>query len=384
VAAAVAAAALAAFALACGGDDDDGAPRPDAGPDAAPDAASDAAPDGPPPCEPSELSPRSPEIFEAIVAHLLERETHDQGNWDLDYGDATAYAPPVLTAVGRARCDPAIEALAAVTIEWEQELVRSFARELSGEGLIGALGVIETFARTGDPALADLAADAVGYSAGVIDLFGGVLPAETVAGAGLPYGQTAATGLLVAIELRYVELVDPADEARLASALAHAQQIEEAMWAEELGFYRFNEGDDELHVYAQSAMMAVHALAGRLTGDVAHLDRAEALFDAIAPAYRPEIGAYHDAYQGTGEDYVSLSTTSYLLLALHLVSRERPDARYDDAIDELVAFIEERLWAPDESVAYHHWEYGQRADWYCTGCNFQLGHLLLLLGGEGG
>lgn len=380
----MAAAALTVGPAACGDDDDDGAPGLDAGADAAPDAATDAAPDAPPACEPTELRPRSPEIFDAILAHLLEHETHDRGNWDIDYGDATAYAPPVLTAVGRARCDPAIEELAAITLEWERELVRSFSQELSGEGLIGALGVIETFARTDDPALADLAADAVGYSAGVIDLFGGVLPAETVAGAGLPYGQTAATGLLVAIELRYVEQVDPADDARLASALAHAEQIEEAMWAEELGYYRFNEGDDELHVYPQSAMMAVHALAGRLTGDATHLDRAEALFDAIAPAYLPEIGAYHDAYQGTGDDYVSLSTTSYLLLALHLVSRERPDARYEEAIDGLLAFVEERLWAADESIAYHHWEYDMRADWYCTGCNFQLGYLLLLLGGADG
>jgi len=375
----------AAMALsACGDDDDDAAPLPDAGADAAPDAATDAAPDGPPVCEPTELSLRSPEMFDAIVSHLVEHETHDQGNWDLDFGDATAYAPPVLTAVGRARCDPALEDLAAVTIEWERELVRNFAQELSGEGLIGALGLIETSARTGDPELASLAADAVEYAGGVIDLFGGVLPAETVAGAGLPYGQTAATGLLVAIELRYVERVDPDDADRLAAALAHAQLIDDTMWAEELGYYRFNEGDDELHVYPQSAMMAVHALAGRLTGEAAHLDRAEALFDAIAPAYRPEIGAYHDAYQGTGDDYVSLSTTSYLLLALHLVARERPDPRYEDAIDELLGFIEEHLWAADESIAYHHWEYGMRADWYCTGCNFQLGYLLLLLGEEGG
>ncbi len=95
---------------ACGDDDDDTVALPDAGRDAAPDAATDAAPDGPPVCEPSELSLRSPEMFDAIVAHLVEHETHDQGNWDLDFGDATAYAPPVLTAVGRARCDPALEA----------------------------------------------------------------------------------------------------------------------------------------------------------------------------------------------------------------------------------------------------------------------------------
>jgi hypothetical protein len=340
----------------------------------------DAGPDAPPACEPVALRPRSPAIFDAVVAHLVEHETHVDGNWDLDYGDATAYAPPVLAAVARAQCDDDVGALADATLAWEGELVRGFSQNLSGEGLIGALGLIETYARTRDPALAELAAQAVDNAGALIDLFGGVLSEETVTQADLNYGQTAATGLLIAIELRYVEQVDPGDEVRLARALAHAQVLEEAMWVDALGYYRFNAGDDELHVYPQSAMMAVHALAGRLTGDAAQLDRAEALFAALAPVYRADIGAYHDSYQGTGDDYVSLSTTSYLLLALHLVARERPSPLYDDAIDGLVAFIEDRLWVPDDALAYHHWEFASRADWYCSGCNFQLAYILLLLG----
>ena len=374
------AAALCGLA-ACGDDDDDDVGPVDAAADGPADASTDAPTDAAPACTPTELTPVSPDVFEAVVAHLVDHETQDHGDWDLDFGDATAYAPPVLTAAGRARCDDRLGELAATTLDWEGELVRHFVSNLSGEGLIGALGLIETYAQTGDPELAELAAQAVEYAGGLIDLFGGVLPRDTVEQAGLPYGQTATTGLLTAIELRYVERVDPGDDARLAAALEHARGLDDAMWSEELGYYRFDDGDDTLHVYAQSAMMAVHALAGRLTGDAAHLDRAELLFEAIAPAYRAEIGAYHDPYQGTGDDYVSLSTTSYLLLALHLVARERPDARYDDAITELLGFIETRLWSVDDGVTYHHWEYGMRADWYCTGCNFQLAYILLLLGG---
>lgn len=373
--------ALFAVLSACGPGNDrtadagaDASASVDAATDATTDAAADAA------CVPQEIAPRARALFDAIVTHLALHETQIEGDWDLDFGDATAYAPPVLTAAASATCDAPMSGLADATLDREEQLVRRFASNLSGEALIGALGLIETYARTHDPRLAALAAQAVEYAGGLIDLFGGVLPRETVEQAGLPYGQTATTGLLTAIELRYVEQVDPDDAPRLATALGHAQGLDDAMWSDALGYYRFDEGDDELHVYAQSAMMAVHALAGRLSGEPAHLDRAEALFDAIAPAYRPEIGAYHDPYQGTGDDYVSLSTTSYLLLGLHLLSRERPDARYDAATAELLSFIEDRLWSVTDGIAYHDWEYGERADWYCTGCNFQLAYILLLLG----
>ena len=233
-------AALLACLAACGGDDDDDAAGPsDAAPDGPADASVDAAVDAAVACTPTELTPRAPALFDAIVAHLVEHETQDQGDWDLDFGDATAYAPPVLTAAARARCDPQLDSLAAATLGWEGELVRHFGANLSGEGLIGALGLIETYGETGDPDLADLAAQAVETVGGIIDLFGGVLPQDTVEAAGLPYGQTATTGLLTAIELRYVERVDPGDDARLAAALGHARGLDEAMWSPELGYYRF-------------------------------------------------------------------------------------------------------------------------------------------------
>jgi hypothetical protein len=130
-------------------------------------------------------------------------------------------------------------------------------------------------------------------------------------------------------------------------------------------------------VYPNAAMMAVHALAGRLTADDRHLDRAEALWDAVQPTFRAEAGGYHDSYQGTEDDYISLSTESYLVLALRLLSRERPDVRYDEGIATILSFIETRLYEPEEGITYHHWESDVRAGWYCTGCNFQLLYILL-------
>jgi hypothetical protein len=351
----------------------------DAGRDAA--VATDAAPDAEAPCQPQDLTPRDPEVFEAVLDHLVAEETQLEGDWDGDFGDATAWAPPVLTLASTARCDPALGELARLTLQREATLVREFTASFSGEALVGGFGLVETFAISGDPEVGQSATAIVEYAGSLLDLVG-YLSRDAVEGSGLPYGQTATTALLVALELRYVERVDPADDGRLAAALGHIQAVEEAAWSAELGYYRFNEDDDELHVYPNAAMMAVHALAGRLSGDAWHLDRAESLFDAVQPLWRPEAGGYHDSYQGTGDDYISLSTESYFILALQLLARERPDPRYLDAIDTLFSFIESRLYDPTTAIAYHHWEYAERADWYCTGCNFQLLYMLLLVSGS--
>jgi len=342
----------------------------DAGADAAPDAA----------CEPRALSIRSPETFDGVLAHLAEHEEQIAGDWQEDFGDATAYAPPALLAAARARCDPALRALGQATLDRELALVADF--QLSGEVLIGGLGLIETFALTGDPVLAEAAGTVVGYTGELLDEIGGYVPLTTVEGVGLPYGQTAVTALLVAIELRYVERVAPEDDALLAAALSQIATIEDNAWMPELGYYRYNEGDDGLYLYPNAAMMAVHVLAGHLAGEPDQLDRAEALFEAVQPLYRPEVGGFHCPYQGDSDDYISLSSQSYFLLALQLLRRERPDPRYDAAIDSIFAFIDEHLYVPDDGIAYHHWENAEHADWYCTGCNFQLLYGLLLDGGE--
>ncbi len=342
----------------------------DGGQDAAPDAA----------CVPRALSVRSPETFDGVLAHLAEHEEQIEGDWQDDFGDATAYAPPALFAAARARCDPALRALGQATLDRELALVADF--QLSGEVLIGGLGLVETFALTADPALAEAAGTVVGYTGELLEELGGVVPLATVEGVGLPYGQTAVTALLVAMELRYVERVAPEDEALLATALSQIATIEDLAWMPELGYYRYNEGNDDLYLYPNAAMMAVHVLAGRLAAEPEHLDRAEALFEAVQPLYRPEVGGFHSPYQGDSDDYISLSSQSYFLLALQLLRRERPDPRYDAAIDSIFSFIDERLYVPDDGITYHHWENGQHADWYCTGCNFQLLYSLLLDGAE--
>ena len=74
---------------------------------------------------------------------------------------------------------------------------------------------------------------------------------------------------------------------------------------------------------------------------------------------------------------MSLSSQNYLVLALRLIAEETGDPRYLDEARAVLSFVETHLYW--HGMAWHHWENGARASWYCTGCNFQLLYDLWLL-----
>ena len=324
-------------------------------------------------CSPLEVA--RPEVFDDVLRHLLDAESVSEGDWDGDFGDATCYAPPVLLAHGRATCSEREVSLAWETVEREYFVIQHFM-EHSSEALIGGLGLTEVYALEPDSEVAENGRLLIDYLWDAISLLGeeGMLPAAMSE----PYGQTATTGIVAALMLRYVIQVDPDDTVVRDRALELTETIDGAVYDSSEGYYWRGIEDSDLYLYPNVAMSLVHSLAHHITGDEAHLERARRLLPAIEELYVPDVGAYHSPYQGTEPDYASLSSHNYLVLALIYLFDETGEEIYLETANGALDFIQERLLV--EGIAYHHWEADERADWYCTGCNLQLLYVLWQMG----
>jgi hypothetical protein len=334
-------------------------------------------------CEPADAATPFPELYAAVLERLTTEIPVNEGDWAEDFGDATAFAPPALLSVGRRTCDERLIGLAVRTLEHQEFLVRHFLEVLEGPGaaevLVGGIGLIESYRLGGDARWAAAADELLRLLLDTAALFGDYLygPLLDVE----PYGPTAVTGIVAAEALRYVEVVDPTDDARLARALELAAAIDRVAWDAAGGFYRAAPDEPALDLYPNVAMTIVWTLAHRLTGDPEHLARAEALYDAIQPLRLAfaDAAAYHSLYSSSVPDYVSLSSQNYLVFALRFLDEETRDPRYLAEARSILSFVESHLYW--HGMAWHHWENDARATWYCTGCNFQLLYDLWLLAG---
>ena len=308
----------------------------------------------------------------------MTSETHVEGDWEGDFGDATCYAPPVLIGEGLASCDEAMVELGWATVAREYAVIDDFL-ESPEEALIGGLGLTQVYTFVPDPEVATQCRSLIELVETTLPVIGldGLLPVAMSE----PYGQTAATAIVVALMLMYVDLVDADDAHVLERGLEIAADIRAASYDDAQGFYRRAPDVEELYLYPNVAMMLVHTLTHRLTGDAGELDEARALLTAIEPLRVAEVGAYHSPYQGEADDYISLSSQNYLTMALIYLFDETGDAALLEAATAEIDFIQEFLL--HEGIAYHHWENSERAGWYCTGCNFQLLFVLWQLGLRG-
>lgn len=344
-----------------------------------------AAPDGADaaPCEPSDATTPFSGMYAAILERLTTEIPVNEGDWAEDFGDATAFAPPALLSLGLRTCDERLVGLAVETLEHQEFLVRHFLEVMEGPGaaevLIGGIGLIEAYRLGGDARWARAADELLADLLDTAALFGDYLYAPMLDTD--PYGPTAVTGIVAAQALRYVDVVDPTDDARLERALEIAAAVDRAAWDATGGFYRAAPDEPELDLYPNVAMMIVWTLAHRLTGESSYRERAEALFAAIQPLRLAFAGdaAYHSLYSSSVPDYVSLSSQNYLVLALRFLAEETGDPAYLDEARVVLSFVESHLYW--HGMAWHHWENGARASWYCTGCNFQLLYDLWLLAG---
>lgn len=309
-----------------------------------------------------------PTVFHEILHHLLTKETVIGGDYQRDFGDATCYAPPVLMAHGLATGDSAQIQLARAIMTHEYGLIHNFFNFFynASEALIGGLGLTEVYGMSPETRLAEEIRTLLSHVDSVYDLFNeNGLPPKNLAS---DYGQTASTAIIAALQLSYLIKIDSTDSARRERALMMVKRIEAAAY-DSAGFYRWNADDTELTLYPNAAMMLVHSLAYHVTRDDHHLKMARSLLPAMAPLFRPELDAYLYRKSDPNE-YISLSSHNYLTLALLQLFDETQDPTYMRKAQRTVDFIITRLY--NNGIVYHDLRNNVRANYYCTGCNFQF------------
>jgi uncharacterized protein YyaL (SSP411 family) len=152
-------------------------------------------------------------------------------------------------------------------------------------------------------------------------------------------------------------------------------------------FYQFSRDNvDDLYLYPNVAMMIASVRMFQASGEAAYLERAEEVYQAIQVLKYDDRPGYFSPYSAEvmgaqTDDYTTLSSTNYTLLALALLNEETGQQAYRDELDELVVFIEEYLWLEGEGQIIHHWMDGRQAipedpEYYCIGCNLQLLYIL--------
>ena len=163
--------------------------------------------------------------------------------------------------------------------------------------------------------------------------------------------------------------------------------MDAGVWDDRFGGYRYLALERHNYEYLYSNVTAIHALvrAWRLTGDARYLDRAERVAEGLETIRSDEYGGYLASDERfrraphAGEAYIALSAQNYVIFADLLLYEATGAEVYLDRALTLFDFIFETLWVDSKKLCYHDIQHGRLADWYCTGCNWQVLYNSLLL-----
>jgi hypothetical protein len=229
------------------------------------------------------------------------------------------------------------------------------------------------------------------------------------------YGPTSVTALLGTLDAEYAYILGPSDtaDARVAWATELYAHIDENAWNAAGGYYELGDGRPGPDLYPNVAMIAFASRLYELTKDEQYKTRALALYDAIQPLkLTTNPTRYYSAYSAMEmgaktRDYSTLSSQSYLSLALMLLYEITGRAHFisemDSVVDAMASLVigtwclsnvHTETCAPacgDPSVCVvstcepdachegllHHWMDGRVAiptdpTFFCSGCNLQM------------
>lgn len=316
-------------------------------------------PDQPPPPPPMFAEP-----FETILQRLLADFWSADGDWQGDMqGDATAFAPALLFALGLERGDADLTARAVTTVKHEIELVEQLIQttELTQGALIGF------------PALAD------GHTHGADSRCETLLSLGLIAGHSiittkpetiLPYLFDLATVYGTGSYMSFIGYEALGVEVLKDKGLDLIARADAECWDEEQGLYSWTEVPD----WPQATMMLALTRAYRATGDAALLTRCERILQSMKGCcWDEEQGGYFGHW---GQEKKGLSGNNNMTWALLELYDLTGQAEYLQTAQRILEWIlTADIYAADEGLLYHHWEdttgeHPGRADYYCTGCNF--------------
>lgn len=335
-----------------------------------------------------------------------------EGDWIEDYGDATFYGLAYYTYTS---ADPAGDARVQAARKRARSLLDNadFFEDDINEMAMAAFGLIAYIDATGDKAdlpLLDIFIDRIDALLSAIGWY--LQPGAVDSWALSTYGSTAVSALIGLINAEYAtEVGGPRAAERRDWAVEMASRIDEAAF--DGSMYAIGPDREGLYLYPHVSMIMLNGRLFQLTGKEAYRQRANLSYEAIQPLKLSDAPAryqspYSAEYMGAKtDDYTTLSSHNYLMLALSLLFRINSEPAYAEELDSVLDGLEDELlgsWclshvhlkactptcsADDVCVTdscvsdscsagvLHHWIDGDiaqpaDAEYFCSGCNLQL------------
>jgi hypothetical protein len=337
-----------------------------------------------------------PDALELFFDELLAHADHflfEDGEWLEDYGDAPFYGVGLYARIGMENDDSESLALAAAAYTYNLSIIQranismAWLLENLEEVFMAMLGVIEYAGIVGDTSgvaeldrLLDTADALVQSFDDYLNVSVGNFAADT-------YGPTSITAGFALVYLQYATFLDnDLRETRIERAAELVAAIDSN--AAEGDHYLFGPGDDRLYLYPNSMMINVLNRLYEQTGTPGYLDRAEEVLGGIQ-ALRDDQGYYRSPYSAVymgaeTEDYSTLSSQNYLVLAHLLLYQNTQNEAYLEGARSILTFLSESLYDADQGKVLHHWIDGHIAqaddpEYFCSGCNLQLLYVIWYL-----
>lgn len=335
------------------------------------------------------------QLFHKIYRRLLTGSVIVDGDDLEDYGDAMAYSCALIYTLK-------MQGLATdEELAFADNLAEGYRRQVAGfvenplsivtdsnlamEAYIGVLGLLVGLEAGVDPTYLETIDDYFDAMFKLIDLLGTTIYYLPIP----PYGPVTITSGLAGTLLHYplAAAGGGRSKERLEQGLTLLEEMDETVWDEGLGTYRIMAWDRHAYLYQYSNVTAIQALvrAHHLTGEQAYLTRAVTIIESLEGLFSPEYGGYFasdESYRQAphhGEEYIALSGQNYTIFADLLLYQFTGDEIHQERALRLFDFAEKKLFIQHERLCYHDLQHGVLADWYCTGCNWQLLYNILIL-----
>ena len=334
-------------------------------------------------------------LFQEVESFLHDPELCVDGHWQLHYGDGQMYGPSFDLKQWRVTGEEEHKARALEVLE-----VNRLAVIAATENLFGAMDQLETIAMSllslvecgiylddSDPyreAAAGLIEPLDELAVGL----GDYLAIDAGEFAATTYGPTALTAFLALLHFEHVIAYPEHNPSHhIARGEAVLQAVFEKAWDEDMATFAFEPGNTTRYLYPSITMMLAYARGYALTGEPLHLARFWQAYEGIQPLKDPAGDHYYSPYSAASmgavdEDYTTLSSQNYLMLALVAAYEATGDESLLDEVDRIMGFIEANLVSDGRIL--HHWMNGMMAQPedpydYCLGCNMQTLYILLLI-----
>jgi hypothetical protein len=303
--------------------------------------------------------------FRTILDNLITSYWDPSGNWQGDIqGDATFFASMLLYALGDETDDISLTGLADQSAAYEASLVKRFFYYpvVHMDLVMGFPALAQRYLHTGEKSYRFVFLSGVRSGNIMISLMPGTFVSFVHDYVTL-YATTSCLCFL-AYEVSESSLQKTMFRNK---GLAWIEKANSRYWDKEAGLYEYSQIMD----WPQSTMMMALAAAYRVTGDDRYLDRCLEVLSAMDElCWDSARGGYYGHPDLRTKGLSGNNNMVWVLLDLYELTGEK---RYlERAGDSLEWILSEDLYNPAERIIYHHWDNtGGRADYFCTGCNFQ-------------